>query len=200
MQAPVHRQSELPHAMSSSLPRLELTDFPATLAASLEPRVKRLGYLGEFFKCAANHPPALAAFIELTEACRDGLSDRLVEVIALTCTVWMGNDYERNQHERLCMRLGFGRDWVAAANALEPDVRSALTGEERSVQRLTLAVLNSHGKAAGELFEEAVQTLGPTLAMAILMVLGRYVIHGLIVNTLALAPPVPSIFEDGFDG
>lgn len=186
--------------MSSSLPRLELPDFPATLAASLEPRVKRLGYLGEFFKCAANHPRALAAFIEFTEAGRDGLSDRVVEVIALTCTAWMGNDYERNQHERLSIRLGFGREWVAAVNALEPDVDSVLTAEERSVQHLTLTVLNTRGKAAGESFEEAVQTLGSPLAMAILMVIGRYVTHSLIVNTLALEAPVPSIFEDGFRG
>ena len=33
-----------------------------------------------------------------------------------------------------------------------------------------------------------------------LMVIGRYVTHALIVNTLALKPPVPSIFEDGFTG
>jgi hypothetical protein len=184
--------------MSSSLPRLELADFPAALAASLEPRVKRLGYLGEFFKCAANHPRGLAAFTEFTEASKDGLPDRLVEIIALTCTVWMGNDYERNQHERLSVRLGFGRDWVASVSSLTPDVASMLTGEERSVQRLTLSILNTGGKAAGALFEEAVRSLGPRLAMAILMVIGRCVAHGLIVNTLELEPPVPSIFEDGF--
>ncbi|MGA9367704.1 MAG: hypothetical protein WBV35_09610 [Steroidobacteraceae bacterium] len=75
-----------------------------------------------------------------------------------------------------------------------------LTGEERSVQRLTLAVLNTHGKAAGEVFEEAVRSVGPRLAVATLMVIGRYVAHALIVNTLGLEPPVPSIFEDGFAG
>jgi hypothetical protein len=186
--------------MSSSLPRLELADFPAALAASLEPRVNRLGYLGEFFKCAANHPRGLAAFIDFTEASKGGLSDRLVAIIALTCTVWMDNEYERNQHERLSVRQGFGRDWVAAVNALKPDADSMLSAEERCVQRLTLAVLNTRGKLAGESFEEAIQTLGSALAMAILMVIGRYVTHGLIANTLALAPPVPSIFEDGFAG
>lgn len=186
--------------MSSSLPRLELAAFPSTLAATLEPRVKRLGYLGEFFKCAANNPRALAAFGEFTEASRDGLSDRLAELIALTCTVWMGNDYERNQHERLSVRLGFGRDWVAAVNALEPDVDSALTPQERGVQRLTLAVLTTRGKAASELFEDTVESLGPRGAVAVLMAIGRHVTHSLIVNTLALSPPVPSIFADGFEG
>jgi hypothetical protein len=181
--------------VSTTLPRLELEDFPPALAAALEPRVKRLGYLGEFFKCCAHQPEALAAFVQFTEAGRNGLSDRLVEVIALTCTTWMENDYERNQHERLCVRLGLDRDWVAAVNALKPDADSPLTAEERQLQRLTLTVLNTHGKGAGDSFEEAVQSLGPRLAIAVLMVIGRYVVHGLIINTLGLKPPVPSIFQ-----
>lgn len=186
--------------MPSSLPRLDFADLPATLAATLEPRVKRLGYLGEFFKCAANHPQALAAFIEFTDASQVGLSKRLVELVALTCSAWMGNDYERNQHERLAVRLGFGRDWVAAVNALTPEADSMMSAEERSVQRLTLTVLETSGSGAAESFEKAVQSLGPRIAIAILMVTGRYVVHGLITNTLGLDAPVPSIFEDGFEG
>jgi hypothetical protein len=186
--------------MSSSLPRLELTELPPTLAAALEPRVKRLGYLGEFFKCCAHQPQALAAFIEFTETSQDGIPKRLAEVIALTCTAWTGNHYERNQHERLCVRLGFGREWVAAVNALEPNTDSVLTAEERNVQHLTLAILETRGKAAGALFEHAVENRGPQVAVAILMVIGRCVAHGLIVGTLELKPPVPSIFEDGFTG
>lgn len=186
--------------MPSSLPRLEFPEFAPELAAALEPRVKRLGYLGEFFKCGAHQPEALTAFIEFTEACKGGLPNRLVEVIALTCAGWIGNAYERNQHERLSVRLGFGRDWVTAVNALDPDAESMLTDTEREVQRLTLTVLETRGKGANELFEKAVQSLGPEQAIAILMVVGRYVVHGLFVNTLQLKPPVPSIFEDGFSG
>lgn len=186
--------------MSSSLPRIEFADLPSPLAAALEPRVKRLGYLGEFFRCAAHQPRALAAFIEFTEASQEGLSQRLIEVIALTCTAWMGNAYERNQHERLCVRLGFGRDWVAAVNALKPEISPLLSAEERSVQHLTLSVLETQGKAGGKLFEETLQSMGARSAMSILMIIGRYVTHGLIVNTLGLEPPVPSIFEDGFAG
>lgn len=186
--------------MSSSLPRLELGDLPPTLVATLEPRVRRLGYLGEFFKCTAHHPEGLAAFIEFTEASQSGLSKRLVELIALTCSAWMGNDYERNQHEHLAVRLGFERDWIAAINALTPDASSAMTDEERSIQRLTLTVLDTGGKGAADSFAKAVQSLGPRIAIAILMVIGRYAVHGLITNTLGLNAPVPSIFEDGFEG
>ena len=186
--------------MSSSLPRIEFDDLPADPAATRTSRVKRLGYLGEFFKCAAHQPRALAAFMELTEVSQEGLPDRLAEVIALTCAAWMGNAYERNQHERLCVRLGFARDWVAAVNARKPEANPLLTAEERSVQHLTLTVLETHGRVAGGLFEETVQSLGPRLAMAALMVIGRCMAHGLIANTLQLEPPVPSIFEDGIGG
>lgn len=44
--------------------RIELDDLPPPVATRLAPRVKRLGYLGEFFKCTAHQPEALAAFID----------------------------------------------------------------------------------------------------------------------------------------
>ena len=34
-------------------------------------------------------------------------------------------------------------------------------------------------------------------AMAVAMLVGRYVSHAIIVNTLALVPPKPSIFDEG---
>jgi hypothetical protein len=184
--------------MSHALPRIELADLCAPLAARLAPRVRRLGYLGEFFRCMAHQPRALAAFMDLTEAAEDGLPKRLAEVVTLTCCARTNNDYERNQHERLCLRLGFGRQWVAAVNALKPEASALLTPDERSVQRLTLIILETDGRAARGLFEEAVQHLGPGPAVAILMLIGRCVSHGFIVNTLALQPPVPSVLEDGF--
>jgi alkylhydroperoxidase family enzyme len=180
--------------------RLEFDQLPRTLTDRLQARVKRLGYLGEFFKCTAHQPEALAAFLDFTEAGKGALDKRLVEVIALTAAGWVGNAYERNQHERLSVRLGFGRDWVAAVNRLQPDFESALSPQERRMQQLVLVILETRGKNAGTLFEQAVAELGQASAIAVLMVIGRYVTHGLIVNTLALAPPVPSIFEDGFAG
>jgi hypothetical protein len=184
----------------SFLPRLELTELEPSLAAYLAPRVKRLGYFGEFFKCSGHKPRALMAFMQFTEASKEGLPDRLTELIALTVAGWMDNAYERNQHERLAVRLGFGRAWVAGVNQLAPEDRPELTPDERSLQRLLLTILESKGKRAGALFEEAVQRFGAEQAVGMLMVAGRYIIHSIIVNSLDLAPPVPSIFEDGFDG
>jgi len=184
----------------SLVPRVEMEGFPEEIAKRLEPRVKRLGYLGEFFKCTVHQPAALAAFIDFTEEGKGALPNRLVELIALTVAGWTENAYERNQHERLSVRLGFGRDWVAAVNTLAPDQESVLGGEERRLQKLVLTVLGSHGKAAPTMFEDYVKEHGHENGIAVLMVIGRYAVHGLIVNTLALAPPVPSIFEDGFTG
>ena len=180
--------------------RLEFDDLPAGLATRLAPRVERLGYLGEFFKCAAHQPTALAAFMDFTEAGKGALDERLVELVALTAAGWMGNAYERHQHERLCVRLGLGRDWIEAVNRLQPDKAPVMSEQDRRIQKLVLTILDSKGHSAGPMFEQAVEQLGQESAVAILMVIGRYVTHGLIVNTLALAPPVPSIFEDGFAG
>ena len=36
-----------------SIPRLSPEELPPELAAMLRPRIERLGYLGEFFKCVA---------------------------------------------------------------------------------------------------------------------------------------------------
>ncbi len=182
----------------ATLKRLAFEDLPPALAAALDARVRRLGYFGEFFQCAAHQPEALKAFVDFTELAKAGVPKKLVEVVALSCGGWMGNAYEIHQHERLSIRSGFGHDWVRAVERLAPDAQAEMAEEERQVQRFVLATLDSRGKASGELFDGLVQTLGEACAVAILMIVGRYVVHGLFVNTLGLAPPVPSIWEDGF--
>jgi alkylhydroperoxidase family enzyme len=181
------------------LPRLEFDELPSSLAAALQPRVKRLGYLGEFFKCAAHQPQALEAFIEFTESAKQGLPKQLTELIALTVASWMGNAYERNQHERLSRRLGFERSWIEVVNSLRPESATRFNDQERRVQFFILRALANQGHASRERFEALVDEFGPQKAVAVLMVLARYAAHALIVNTLGLAPPVPSIFEDGFE-
>src|SRR5688572_28900322 len=106
---------------TSLLRRIQLGDLPPALAATLAPRVARLGYLGEFFQCAAHQPEALGAFIAFTERSKDDLPFELVEIIALTCAVWMGNAYERHQHERLCLAQQRSRAWIKAVISLAPE-------------------------------------------------------------------------------
>lgn len=175
------------------IPRLDMDDLPPELADALQPRVQRLGYLGEFFKCSAHQPRALLAFMQLTDALKDALPDRITEVVALTIAAELDNRYERHQHERLCRKLGFSDAWICAVLERRP-AHPELSAEEDAAQTLALAMIRSHGKAAKPELDATVTAVGPAAAVAILLLVGRYVTHSLMVNTLDLTPPVPSIF------
>lgn len=181
--------------MSKRIPRLEMDALAPNVQETLAARVKRLGYLGEFFKCSGHNPDVLVPFMEMTEALKHALPDRLTETGSLTVAGLMGNAYERNQHERLSEKLGFGRDWVAAVNRLEPDAAGPMSEDERAVQRLAMAVVENKGHGVEKELEAAITRIGHQQAMAALFLIGRYVMHAYVVNALALTPPVPSIFE-----
>src|SRR5262249_35146601 len=113
--------------MSRRIQRLEFDELAPNVRNVLEPRVKRLGYLGEFFKCAGHQPDILTPFMEMTEALKKALPDRLTETGALTVATLMGNNYERHQHERLSRKLGFDEDWVRAVERVSPDAAPLLS-------------------------------------------------------------------------
>jgi len=185
-----------------TIPRLSAEQMPRELAERLRPRVERLGYLGEFFRCAAHQPRALLSFMALTDDLKEALPDRVTEVVALTVAAALDNAYERVQHERLCLELGFGEAWVreVLAGARAGEAADAAAGGQRSapeqlVQRLTRALLERQGHGVARELDAVVAVLGPAAAVAVLMLVGRYVTHALMVNALALAPPVPSPLE-----
>ena len=173
------------------IPRLEREALRSDVADMLRPRIERLGYLGEFFRCAAHQPAALMSFMAFTEDLKHALPDRITETVALTVSTEMGNGYERHQHERLSLKLGFGEDWVRGVERLRPDV-CQLSDDERAVQTLTLAVLRRQGHGVSRELEAVVSAIGHEQAIAVLMLIGRYVTHALMVNALELKPPVPS--------
>ncbi len=181
--------------MSAKIARLEFDQLDPRLAALLEPRVKRLNYLGEFFRVMGHAPDILVPFIEMTEALKHELPQNLTEVGALTVAGFMDNAYERNQHERLAEKLGFARDWIREVNALEPDATKSLDDDEKLAQRFALAALGRDWAAAQDLFDRLVDAIGDKPAIAYLMLVGRYACHAVIVNSLGLKPPAPSIFE-----
>jgi hypothetical protein len=185
---------------SNSIARLSFEELEPTLARTLEPRYRRLGYLGEFFRCMGHQPAALCAFVEFTETAKAALEKRTTEVIALTVATATGNAYERNQHERLCVRSGFSIEWIRDVEALNPEHAQQLSSADRDVQRWVLAVAQRRFAEARRFYETFVAQVGPAQAVAALFVVGRYIAHSAIVQTLQLPPPVPSIFEDGFTG
>ena len=181
--------------MSSNIPRLEMSDLTPELQAALGPRVARLGYLGEFFRCGGNQPEVLLKFQEFTEALKRALPDRLTEVVALTVAVRVRNDYERHQHQRLAEKLGFGREWIIAVERGASGEHVSLDEAEAAVQRLALALVERSDDAP-ELLEKVIASTTPEIAVAVLFLVGRYLTHAGMVTTLRLEPPVPSIFAD----
>src|SRR5712692_7630175 len=131
--------------MTDLIPRLSSGQMPLELAEYLRPRVERLGYLGEFFQCAAHQPKALLAFMTLTEELRKALPEKLTETVALSVSNLMSNAYERVQHERLCVKLGFDKAWVREVNALSPSTATRMTNEERRLQTLVIAAFQRNG-------------------------------------------------------
>ena len=180
--------------MSKLIPRLSEKQMLPELAEMLRPRIERLGYLGEFFQCAANQPQVLMSFMTFTEDLKRALPDNLTEVVALTVAHLMQNAYERVQHERLCLKLGFSEAWVREVISAGSGESGVLTEQEMRVQKLVLAALNTNGHKTEAELEAVIRAIGPAQAVAVLMLIGRYLTHALVVNCLKLAPPVPSPF------
>ncbi len=182
--------------MSSAIPRLSREELSPELASFLRPRVERLGYLGEFFQCASHQPDALLSFLQFTEHLKHALPGNLTELVSLTIARLMDNAYERVQHERLSLRLGFSAEWIQGILSLSPETASELSEQEREVQRLVIAVVQRSGHNTGVEVDAVIRAIGVPGTIAVLMLIGRYMSHALIVNALDLAPPVASPFEE----
>jgi alkylhydroperoxidase family enzyme len=177
------------------IPRIPFEEFGAELRESLRPKVERLGYCGEIWQIGANVPKSMYYFSELTEALKDEMDMRLVELVALTVAGVMGNTYERHQHERLAEKLGYGRDWIAQVNELQAQTGKLMTDAECAVQNFVIAAIERRGHDSADLFKKMAKAVGPKNATGILLSVGRCVMHALFRNALGLEPPVASIFD-----
>jgi alkylhydroperoxidase family enzyme len=139
-------------------------------------------------------------FCELTEALKEEIDMKLVELVALTAAGVMGNSYERNQHERLADNLGYGRDWIAQVNELQAEPGGHMSDAECAVQKFAMAAIYRRGHDCQDLFKDVAKAVGPEQATGILLSVGRCVMHAVFRNTLGLEPPVASLFDDGEGG
>jgi alkylhydroperoxidase family enzyme len=178
--------------MSDLIPRLRREKLHPDLQAYLRPRIERLGYLGEFFQCAGHQPEALLSFLEYTDHLKHALPNNLTEVVSLTVAQIMNNSYERVQHERLSLKMGFGEGWLREVLTLKGDGQGRMSEQEVLVQRLTMAAIHRRGHDVTAELEPVVRSIGPAMSIAVLMLVGRYLSHAIIANALNLAPPVPS--------
>ena len=178
--------------MSYLIPRLSMSELDPRLADLLRPKVERLNYLGEFFQCIGHQPHALISFYTLTEDLKKALPDNLTELVALTVAVKMNYAYERVQHERLAVKLGFSEVWVRAVISLRAKSGGQLSETELQVQQFAMSVLERNGQETETELKQVIQAIGHKDAVAVLMLIGRCVMHALIANCLALKPPVNS--------
>ncbi len=169
-----------------------MSELDPELAKVLRPRVERLNYLGEFFQCTGHQPQALISFYNLTENLKEALPDNLTELVALTIAARLDNAYERVQHESLALKLGFNETWIREVLSLKPTLQQHLSAQEIRVQQLAIAVVERHGKRTKAELREVVDVIGHAQTVAVLMLIGRYVMHSLIANCLELEPPVSS--------
>lgn len=175
----------------SAVPRISFEDLPSDLRDLLSARVERLGYLGEFFQVAAHQREALAHFVGFTEALKDELPSRLVEIVALTVAGETGNAYERVQHERLALANGMpARD---IASILSGEVDSDRFDEtDRLASRLARNAVRRAGRGSGEDVARLTELHGAALAVGLVLLTGRYVAHSAAANAWELDPPATS--------
>ncbi|HLI41551.1 MAG TPA: hypothetical protein VKV35_07895 [Streptosporangiaceae bacterium] len=180
--------------MNVGITPLELAGLPGELRQQLSPRVRRLGYLGDFFRYCGHQPEALLHFDKFTEALKQALPADLTETVALTVAAAAGNDYERAQHERLAARLGFSGSWIASLTGAEPQP-PGLSAGQLAARALALAMLGRDWERAESSLARLAARIGQQQAVGVLMLAGRYLAHAAISNTLHLA--VPSALQTG---
>ncbi|MFC5745363.1 hypothetical protein [Actinomadura rugatobispora] len=186
--------------MSDAVRRLRYDELDDDLRAALAPRVERLGYLGEFFALAGHQPAALLAFHRFTEALKEALPAEVTEAVALTVATELSNDYERCQHERLALRLGFDRQWIAAAGGRAGSDPAALGPAAACARRLALAMVARHGHDVAAELDDAVRVLGERDTIGVTLLVARYTAHATVANAFAIQPPVGSVFDEPVGG
>jgi hypothetical protein len=179
---------------SDKIRRLTLDEIEPALRVELEPTVARLGYFGEFFQVFSAIPGAINTFMSYTKAVKAPLADNENEVLALTVCAALGDSYERIQHERLSLRLGFDIGWIAAAEGRSEANMSLLSTEETVLRELALSVISGHGKGCQAAVAAATSVLGSQKTTAALLQITRFMSIATLCNALDLSFPVPSVF------
>ncbi|HET6185380.1 MAG TPA: carboxymuconolactone decarboxylase family protein [Trebonia sp.] len=183
--------------MRPKLPsRIPFEEMTPQLQELLTPRRERLGYVGEFFQVGAHQPQALEWFVRFTEELKEQLDWRLAEVIALTVAAQTGNDYERIQHERLALRLGFDGAQIRAVVDGSLERLDSFSEAEITAAKLAAGMVHSHGRACEAESRRLLALLGESGVVTCTMLAARYLAHAAMANTWMLEVPVPSLLPE----
>ena len=184
---------------SQTLSPIELDELDERLVSMLTPAVERLGYFGEFFGYFGQTPDVLIEFMELTGSCKKLLPDDINELLALVVCSRLGGDYERIQHERLCEKLGFDRDWVGVLTGVRSASDVEFTAAQSACRELAEKVVATGGRDVAQQLEKVVDLLGATKALAVLWQISRFSMICMLTNSLSMQLPVPSIFDESLE-
>jgi hypothetical protein len=113
--------------------------------------------------------------------------------VALSVAVLMGNASDQVQRQQFSLKVGFSEEWLRELLSLVSDGPAIISEQEWLVQQLMFAVTRRAGRNTTPEIEAVTRAIGPAQAIAVLMLIGRYISHALIVNTLKLAPPRMSL-------
>ncbi|WP_176244884.1 carboxymuconolactone decarboxylase family protein [Oceanibacterium hippocampi] len=157
--------------------------------------MERLGYFGEFFQVAGHVPESITTFMKFTAAVKAPLSDRQNELLALTVCAALGGDYERIQHERLSVRLGLDKAWIAALTGRADADEDLLTDEDKALRNLALAVVERRGVDVDAELRAVRACLDEEKTVAAMLQITRFSLIATLNNAFAMKLPVPSIFD-----
>lgn len=176
-------------------PKLSVEALAPALAGVVQGAAQRMGYVNDLFLLQGHVPDSVSTFFAYTAAVKAPLSDRFNEVVALTACQELGATAELIQHERLSVRLGLPKPWIAAAEGREGADPAQLTDEEREIQQVVRTVLANGGANSQAALAGLARTLGPAPAMAVLLQTTRFASIAMLCHALDIEVPVPSIFE-----
>ena len=178
-------------ASDDKFPRLGFEQLSLSLQETLGPTLKRVGYFGEFFAVLGHNPAALTAFMEYTKAVKAPLSDRQNEVLALIVCTCTGASYERIQHELVCLRLGFSREWIMGLTGRAQPARGLLSQDEEALRMLAVAMLERPGRLDRE-FYAVRQQLGDAAALAAVLQIARFQMLACLLQAFDMRLPIGS--------
>lgn len=177
-------------------PRVARDAMPEKLVADVAAIEKRLGYLSELFLLQSHVPDSVTAFMAYTQAVKAPLSDRLNELVALAACNALQAKAELIQHERLSLRLGLSKAFVAAAQGREGWDESELSATEHLVCSVVRELIGTMGRGCEPALAKLAAAIGASQAMAVLLQTTRFMMVGVWGHVFHLKVPVLSIFEE----
>lgn len=184
--------------LEALIPSLGLEEMSPALRKAIEPRVARLGYLGDFFRYAGHQPEPLRAALDYSTTLRESMPPRIAEVVILTVSARAGNRYEQVQHEPLALRAGLSLEEVRAL--VHGDAARCESFDEIDLAAVALACacLEPEAEVTSDALREMVEVSSVELAIGVLMMAGHYAGLAVVANALPLALPVRSqVAPDG---